>query len=31
MYSSGESFNLPENSHFRIMADEVIDYICHLG
>ncbi|MDV7454017.1 pyrimidine/purine nucleoside phosphorylase [Acinetobacter baumannii] len=31
IYSSGESFYVPENSYFRIMTDEVIDYICHLG
>ncbi|HEO1767927.1 TPA: pyrimidine/purine nucleoside phosphorylase [Acinetobacter baumannii] len=30
-FVSGESFNVPENSYFRIMADEVIAYICHLG
>jgi len=30
IYSSGESFNVPENSKFKIMTDEVIDYICHL-
>lgn len=31
IYSSGESFYVPENSQFRLIADEVIDYICHLG
>lgn len=31
IYSDGESFCVPENSYFRIMTDEVIDYICHLG
>jgi len=30
VYSSGESFHVPENSNFKIMTDEVIDYICHL-
>lgn len=31
MYSSGKSFNVPSNSQFRLIADELIDYICHLG
>ncbi|HCA5035419.1 TPA: pyrimidine/purine nucleoside phosphorylase [Acinetobacter baumannii] len=31
IYSEGESFYVPENSQFRIITDEVIDYICHLG
>ncbi|ENX44722.1 pyrimidine/purine nucleoside phosphorylase [Acinetobacter oleivorans] len=30
IYSSGESFNVPENSKFKIMTNEVIDYVCHL-
>ncbi len=30
IYSSGESFNVPENSKFKIITDEVIDYVCHL-
>ncbi|CAI3111794.1 Pyrimidine/purine nucleoside phosphorylase [Acinetobacter calcoaceticus] len=30
IYSSGESFNVPENSKFKITTDEVIDYVCHL-
>ncbi len=30
VYSSGESFNVPENSKFKIITDEVIDYVCHL-
>ncbi|MDO7457382.1 pyrimidine/purine nucleoside phosphorylase [Acinetobacter baumannii] len=31
IYSSGESFYVPEKSQFRIITDEIIDYICHLG
>ncbi len=30
IYSSGESFKVPENSKFKIITDEVIDYVCHL-
>ncbi|MCG9493381.1 pyrimidine/purine nucleoside phosphorylase [Acinetobacter pittii] len=30
IYSSGESFYVPENSNFKIITNEVIDYICHL-
>lgn len=26
--SSGESFNVPENSSFKVTVDEVTDYIC---
>lgn len=28
-YQSGESFNVPSNSHFEIEVDELLDYICH--
>ncbi|NUG51141.1 pyrimidine/purine nucleoside phosphorylase [Acinetobacter lactucae] len=31
IFSSGETFYVPENSYFKIMTDEVIDYVCHLG
>ncbi len=30
-YQSGESFNVPANSHFEIEVDELLDYICHFG
>ena len=31
MNSSGDSFYATENCQFRIITDEVIDYICHSG
>nr|WP_314523910.1 pyrimidine/purine nucleoside phosphorylase [uncultured Acinetobacter sp.] len=30
VYSSGESFEIPPNSQFSIISDEVVDYVCHL-
>ncbi|MDC5521929.1 pyrimidine/purine nucleoside phosphorylase [Acinetobacter baumannii] len=28
-FSSGESFSISANSQFRIITNEVLDYICH--
>ncbi len=30
LYYAGESFDVPANSRFSMMASEVVDYICHL-
>jgi len=30
-FVSGQSFNVPKNSYFRIIVNEINDYICHLG
>ena len=30
IYYAGQSFYVPRNSHFSIMTDDVLDYICHL-
>jgi uncharacterized protein YaiE (UPF0345 family) len=30
-YASGESFNVPGNSHFEIDITELLDYVCHFG
>ena len=30
LYHAGESFDVPANSRFSMMASEVVDYICHL-
>ena len=30
LYCAGESFDVPANSRFSMMASEVVDYICHL-
>nr|WP_252719090.1 pyrimidine/purine nucleoside phosphorylase [Acinetobacter haemolyticus] len=30
IYSSEESFEIPANSQFSIISDEVVDYVCHL-
>ena len=29
IYATGESFQIPANSHFKIQTSEVIDYVCH--
>lgn len=29
-YKAGDSFNIPANSQFKIRANGVLDYICHL-
>ncbi|CAB1221311.1 pyrimidine/purine nucleoside phosphorylase [Acinetobacter bouvetii] len=29
-YYAGESFYVPKNTQFQIMADEVLDYVCHM-
>lgn len=30
-YAAGESFTVPENSHFEIEVTELVDYVCHFG
>jgi hypothetical protein len=30
-YQSGESFEVPADSHFEIEVEELLDYICHFG
>ncbi|MGG2096200.1 DUF1255 family protein [Acinetobacter haemolyticus] len=29
VYASGESFQIPANSQFKIQTNEVVDYVCH--
>jgi len=29
IYASGESFQIPANSQFKIQTSEVVDYVCH--
>lgn len=29
IYSSGESFQIPANSQFKIQTSEIVDYVCH--
>lgn len=29
-YHAGESFYVPKNTQFKIIADNIIDYVCHL-
>ncbi|MCH7391177.1 pyrimidine/purine nucleoside phosphorylase [Acinetobacter dispersus] len=29
IYTSGESFQIPANSQFKIHTNEVVDYVCH--
>ena len=29
IYSSGESFQIPANSQFKIHTSETVDYVCH--
>lgn len=29
IYASGESFQIPANSQFRIHTSEIVDYVCH--
>ncbi|EEH70383.1 MULTISPECIES: pyrimidine/purine nucleoside phosphorylase [Acinetobacter] len=29
VYASGESFEIPAHSQFRIQTNEVVDYVCH--
>ena len=29
-YYAGESFYVPKKTQFKIIADEIIDYVCHL-
>ena len=31
LFRAGQSFYVPGNSCFKIEADEVVDYVCHLG
>ena len=31
LFRAGQSFYVPGNSRFKIEADEVVDYVCHLG
>lgn len=28
-YTSGDSFQIPANSQFKIQTNEVVDYVCH--
>jgi len=30
-YQAGESFSIPENSHFEIEVTDFLDYVCHFG
>jgi uncharacterized protein YaiE (UPF0345 family) len=30
-YQSGESFEVPGNSHFEIEVVDLVDYICNFG
>ena len=30
-YESGQSFEVPGNSHFEIEVTELLDYVCHFG
>ncbi|ENU31300.1 putative cytoplasmic protein [Acinetobacter haemolyticus CIP 64.3 = MTCC 9819] len=29
IYRSGESFQIPANSQFKIQTNEIVDYVCH--
>ncbi|MCU4582487.1 pyrimidine/purine nucleoside phosphorylase [Acinetobacter gyllenbergii] len=29
IYTSGESFQIPANSQFKIHTSEIVDYVCH--
>lgn len=29
-YHAGESFYVPKNTQFKIITDNIIDYVCHL-
>jgi uncharacterized protein YaiE (UPF0345 family) len=29
IYTSGESFQIPANSQFKIQTSEIVDYVCH--
>lgn len=29
IYASGESFQIPANSQFKIHTSEIVDYVCH--
>lgn len=28
-YQAGDSFRVPGNSHFEIVVDDLLDYVCH--
>lgn len=28
-YTTGDSFHVPANSQFKIITDDVLDYVCH--
>lgn len=28
-YNTGDSFHVPANSQFKIITDDVLDYVCH--
>lgn len=30
-YYSGDSFSIPRNRHFKIICNEIINYVCHFG
>jgi purine/pyrimidine-nucleoside phosphorylase len=31
LFRAGQSFYVPGNSRFKIVVNEVLDYVCHLG
>lgn len=30
LFRAGQSFYVPANSTFKVVADEIVDYVCHL-